>query len=105
MTDFTKVHLTVASTGGGTFHSVGFDVRSTEWQEEIKKGLEARDSDSTLRFREEEHPRDKDLNDQWIFVWVVMTDETPLSVLLYLGSLSQDTSRSFDIRFRPQEFP
>ena len=87
MTDFRKINLTVVSTRGDTVHSVGFNVLTIDWKD-MKAKLKELDP-KTLKFREEDLPRGNPLSNQWRFVWVIMTKDTPLSVLLYLGSLSE----------------
>ncbi len=102
MTDFTRLDLTVASTRGGAYHSVGFDVRSADW-EEMKRNLQSIDVDKTLKFREEAAPRDKALGDKWIWVWVRMNDKTSIRVLMYLAKLAGGPVP--EIKFRPNEYP
>lgn len=93
MTDFTKIDLTVASTRMGQFHSVGFDVQREDWPA-IKKELEAHDPHKTVKLHEEQGPRNKYINrmlsGDYMWVWVVMTAETPITVLLCLAELSRD---------------
>ena len=103
MTDFNRITLTVASTQGGQCHSVGFDVLTKNWPE-FKAGLTARDSNKTLVFREENEPRNTRLGSKYRWIWVTMTAETPLIVLLYLAELSRD-SRNTTIRVSPDEYP
>lgn len=101
MTDFRKIDLTIASTRGDTIHSVGFNVLITDW-ENMKVGLKKLDP-NTLEFREEDLPRGNPPCDGWRFVWVVMTKDTPLNVLLYLGSLSEKSYPA--IQLLPREYP
>lgn len=102
VTDFSKIDLTVASTRGGRFHCIVFDVRSEDWPD-IRAGLMARDPAKTLKFREEGGPRDSELTDDYRWVWVVMTVGTPLGVLIHLTEFSR--SPFHIIRFRPTEYP
>jgi hypothetical protein len=100
MTDFLKIDLTVVSTVGGMFHSVGFDVLVTDWSGMKTKLMELY---PTLKIREENHPRGNHSDGQWKFVWVVMTKKTPLGVVLYLGNLSEMSCPA--IQLLPGEYP
>ncbi len=101
MTTFTRIDLTVASTSGGAVHSVGFNVLATDWGY-LKTKLQELDP-NTLKFREENRPRGKPPCDGWRFVWISMTKNTPLSVLLFLGSLDKKGYPA--IQLLPREYP
>lgn len=102
MTDFTRLNMTVASTRGGTYRSIGFDARRADW-EAIKRNLQSVDADKTVEFREEKSPRDDTLGDGWMWVWLTMNDKTPIRILLELAELGNGPAS--EIKFRPNEYP
>ena len=103
MTDFLSLNdITVASTGGGFWHHVGFDVRINDWPD-IKTELRSLDPTGTLTFREAKKARDGPLGDGWMWVWVVMKHQTPITVIMHLATLGRPTHSQ--IKFRGDEFP
>lgn len=101
MTNFYRMEMTIASTRGDNFHHVGFDVQREEWPK-IRQALLDRDTSKSLTFREETSPRDCSLGKKWKWVWVVMNDQTPLSVLMALMMAAGEPAA---IKFRPNEYP
>lgn len=102
MTDFTHVNLRVASTKAGGFHSVGFDVRKDYWSH-VKASLEELDTGHTIHFREETAPRQAERGSGYMWVWVGMTNQTSVSVLVELGKLS--SGQIPEIHLKGDEFP
>ena len=102
MTDFTTINLSVASTRAGAFHSVGFDVSREDWPG-IRAKLERLDARKTLKFREETKPRNEGVGGDYMWVWVVMTNETSVSILLELGKFADGPVP--EIKLKRYEYP
>ena len=102
MTDFTELHFTVASTLGGTNHSIGFHVREQDW-DEVQRELERTDPQRLIKYRTEPRPRDRKLDHSWMFVWIIVHELCPIKALLYLASIS--TGPTALIKLKPDEFP
>lgn len=102
MTDFVHINLWVAETGGGSYKNIGFHVHVNELDDFIKVILEEGNHTS---FRvEDSRPRSLDSEFDpvnWKFVWVNVSDETPLSFLKYLS----EEVRTHGLFPAPNEYP